>query len=56
MLAAVEKGLVNKILECVPRHAIYQAGAFQVSRAAGIVPWIRHDPKYVGSCKSYMGK
>jgi hypothetical protein len=47
MLAALEHGLVQTIVECTPRLAIYQAFVGHVARAAGLAAWDRHGPKYL---------
>jgi len=47
MLSAVEHGLVNKVVDCKPKYAIFQTGFFQVPRAAGYAEWDEHGPKYI---------
>jgi hypothetical protein len=47
MLSAIEHGLVDEVIDCQPRYAIYQTGFFHVERAAGYYQWDPHGPKYV---------
>lgn len=46
MLAAVEHGMVERIVDCRPRWIIYQALPTHVARAAGQTSWDRHGPRY----------
>ena len=47
MLAALESGLVDSVLECVPKVVIYQALVGHVLRSAGLSEWDTHGPRYV---------
>jgi hypothetical protein len=47
MLAALEHGLVEKTIDCMPTHIIYQIIMGHVSRSAGYSFWDRHGPKYI---------
>ncbi len=58
MLAALERGIVNRVVECQPSVGIYQAIPDHVYRVTGSKPWGRHGPKYVLSptgTPSYVG-
>jgi hypothetical protein len=46
MLAALETGRVNRVLDCAPRYAIYLALADDIDRAAGLASWDTHGPRY----------
>ncbi len=46
MLSALEHGLVDRIVDCKPSVAIYQALAIHAARSAGLSPWDSHGPKY----------
>jgi hypothetical protein len=47
MLSAIEHGAVSKIVDCKSNVVIYQALTAHIERAAGLVPWDTHGPKYV---------
>lgn len=47
MLAALENGLVDSIIECVPEIVIYQAMPVHSLRAAGRAGWDTHGPRYM---------
>ena len=47
MLAALDHGLVQRIVDCMPRLAIYQAFVGHVARVAGLAVWDEHGPKYL---------
>ena len=47
MLSEIDHGLVDKIVDCKPKYAVYEAAYFHVGRAAGYFPWDRHGPKYI---------
>lgn len=47
MLAAIEKGYLEKRLNCQPKHAVYQSLRDHVRRATGSVPYHRKAPRYV---------
>jgi len=47
MLSALEHGLVETIIKCNPKYAIYQAIDAHIIRAAGLSFWDRHGPKYI---------
>jgi hypothetical protein len=47
MLAAIERGLVSRVVRCQPRAAIYQVIADHPWRAAGWAPWDQHGPRFV---------
>jgi hypothetical protein len=49
MLAALERGLVEKTVACKPSVAIYQALIIHTARSAGLSPWDKHGPKYISS-------
>lgn len=49
MLAALESGMVSKIVKCQPRHVFYQALDRHVLRSSGLVEWDRVGPRYVVS-------
>ena len=46
MLAALESGRVDEIVECRPTHVVYQAIIPHVERAAGLAAWDRQGPRY----------
>lgn len=46
MLAALELGLVNRVVDCEPRYVIYQGAPFHVHRVAGLSSWDRHGPYF----------
>src|SRR5262249_18549157 len=46
MLAAIEHGVVRRVVESPPRYAIYLAHADHVRRVAGLVSWGAHSPRY----------
>ena len=46
MLAAIEQGMLDKIVDCQPSLIIYEAIIGDIYRAAGRAPWDRHGPKY----------
>lgn len=47
MLAAIQHGVVRRVVDCQPRYAIYQAIQDHALRVAGKVPFGRHGPRYV---------
>lgn len=47
MLSALEHGLVDSIVDCRPKYAIYQTSIFHVQRSVGNPSWTHHGPKYV---------
>lgn len=47
MLAALEHHIVDDVVECQPRYAIYQMIRDHVRRAAGPSPWDLNGPRYV---------
>jgi hypothetical protein len=47
MLAAIEHGMVTKIVQTSPKYAFYVAIPGHVWRAAGKVAWGGHAPRYV---------
>lgn len=47
MLAAIEHGMVEKIVKFRPKYAIYQALIGHIGRAAGLAFWDTYGPKYV---------
>ncbi len=46
MLAAIEKGLVAKTIDCRPQLVFYQAVLDHVSRVAGLSSWGQDSPRY----------
>lgn len=46
MLAALETGLVDSIIDCNPKHVVYQGGYFHVPRAAGLSSWDKEGPYF----------
>jgi hypothetical protein len=46
MLSALEHGVVDEIVKCKPRVAVYQALVDHVARSAGLSAWDKHGPKY----------
>jgi hypothetical protein len=46
MLAAVEYGVVRRVVNCRPDYAIYQAIPDHAARVAGKVPYGKHAPRY----------
>jgi hypothetical protein len=46
MLAALERGLVDQIVDQAPRYVVYQAIPAHVARSAGLASWDRHGPSY----------
>jgi hypothetical protein len=49
MLAALESGMVSKIIKCRPRHVFYQALDRHVLRSSGVVEWDKVGPRYVAA-------
>ena len=47
MLAAIEHGMVRRVVDAPPGHAYYIAIPDHVWRVAGRTAWIRHQPRYV---------
>ena len=47
MLAALQQGLVEKLVEQTPSLVIYQAISAHVARSAGRTSWDRHGPRYL---------
>jgi hypothetical protein len=47
MLSALEHGVVDRVVDCKPSVAIYQAIMDDVARSAGLSPWDVHGPKYI---------
>jgi len=47
MLAALQQGLVEEIVEQTPSLVIYQAILAHVARSAGRASWDRHGPRYL---------
>ncbi len=47
MLSAIEHNLVDTIIDCKPKYAIYQALVIHVDRSAGISFWDDHGPRYI---------
>lgn len=46
MLAAIETGLVHRLVDCHPDYAIYSAIPNHVARVAGKVPFGKHSVRY----------
>ncbi|MGV7220922.1 MAG: hypothetical protein ACQ9MH_05315 [Nitrospinales bacterium] len=46
MLAAIEKGLVEKTVQCSPKHIVYQGMWSHIKRSAGQASWDQHGPRY----------
>jgi hypothetical protein len=47
MLAAIEQGMVSRVVRCQPRTIVYAAIADHPWRAAGQAPWDQHGPRFV---------
>ena len=47
MLAAIESGMVQRVVEGTPRYAFYVAIPNHIWRVAGRTAWGRHAPRYV---------
>jgi hypothetical protein len=47
MLSAIEHDMVDNIVECKPKYAIYQALVTHVDRSSGLSFWDRHGPRYI---------
>jgi hypothetical protein len=47
MLSMLEHGIVEDIIDCTPKYAVYQFSADHVERSAGLVSWDLHGPEYV---------
>ena len=47
MLAALEHGRVDDVIDCQPRYAVYQAVGGHVRRAAGLAPWDTNGPRFL---------
>lgn len=47
MLAAIEDGMVRRVVDTAPQYALYVAIPDHVWRVAGKVPWGWHAPRYV---------
>ncbi len=47
MLAAIESGMVHRVVDTTPQYAFYIAIPHHVWRVAGRVSWIQHEPRYV---------
>jgi hypothetical protein len=46
MLAAIESGMVKRIVDCRPQLAVYQGLVTHVARSAGYSSWDKHGPRY----------
>ena len=46
MLAAIEQGMLDKIVDCQPSLIAYEGFIGDIYRSAGRAPWDRHGPKY----------
>jgi hypothetical protein len=46
MLSALEHGRVAEVIRCRPTQVIFQSLTDHVARAAGVVSWARHHPRY----------
>jgi hypothetical protein len=46
MLAAIEFGLVEKVLKCLPKYFIFQTSPGHIKRSAGQASWDQHGPLY----------
>jgi len=46
MLAALEQGLVDEIIQCKPKHIIYQGMVAHIMRSSGLTTWDSHGPRY----------
>ena len=46
MLAALEGGRVESVIDCDPRHVIYHGGYFHIPRSAGLSSWDQNGPHY----------
>jgi hypothetical protein len=47
MLSALEHGIVERVVDCKPSVAVYQAIMDHAARSAGSSPWDTHGPKYI---------
>jgi hypothetical protein len=47
MLAALEQGFVESIINCEPKYAIFQTMTDHVIRAAGMASWEKFGPRYI---------
>ena len=47
MLAALEEGRVESIVNCQPAYAIYQAILPHIARSAGMASWDKQGPRYI---------
>ena len=47
MLSALEHGVVERLVDCEPRAAVYLAILHHAARSAGLPSWDKHGPKYV---------
>jgi hypothetical protein len=47
MLSAIEHGMVESIIKCKPKYAIYMALPGHILRAAGLKIWDKHGPRYI---------
>jgi len=47
MLSLLEHGIVDNIIDCTPKYAIYQAIYGHIERSAGLALWDKHGPKYI---------
>jgi len=51
MLSAIENNIVDDVINCKPKYAIYQALVSHVDRSAGLSSWDTHGPRYVFSAE-----
>ena len=47
MLAAIEQGVLEEMVDCEAKYMIYQAILGHISRSAGLSSWDQYGPKYV---------
>ena len=47
MLSAIEQGLVERVIQCDPKHVFYWLNTGHIARSAGLAPWDSHGPRYI---------
>lgn len=47
MLSALEQGMVESIVECEPKFAVYLVPRSHVLRSAGLSKWDKHGPNFI---------
>ena len=55
MLAAIEHGKVDSIVDCEVKHVVYQGILHHIQRVAGLTWWDQHGPRYALRANEVIG-